>query len=406
LARLVVNPTSSSRREIPLSRTLLSVGRDPSNDIVLPDAMVSRRHAVIEYRGNQYFLRDCNSSNGSLVNGDKISERGLRDGDLVAIGTARLLFREEAEVESGAKVVPHPSAPRLQCRACGADYRQGDHYCRQCGGVLTANLPPKAVCVSCGTVVPLPAHFCTACGTALPGAAPEHAPEPALVVELEGAPEVRPAEAAPPPDDDPASMPPPRPAPMPHGTAAVSALSRLEAPPASRPALDVGLSGPRPVPPAASMPTRSAPTVTWPPGGFVRRAAAAALDAAAVLVLQLVVASPAVAYWTLRDATEPPPFAAVLLSAVLAPVALALAAVYYIYFWGLVGRTPGKRALGLVVQADDGTAPIGTLRAAMRLFGYLLSGALLGAGFLMALSGGRALHDRLAGTRVVRRARS
>ena len=90
MAKIIVNPTSSARREIPLARALVSIGRDPSNDVVLPDAMVSRRHAVIEYRGTQYFIRDCSSSNGSLVNGDRVSERSLRDGDLVAIGTAQL----------------------------------------------------------------------------------------------------------------------------------------------------------------------------------------------------------------------------------------------------------------------------------------------------------------------------
>src|SRR6185295_13075341 len=137
MAKIIVNPTSSSRREVPLPRSLLSIGRDPSNDLVLPDAMVSRRHAVIEFRSSQYFLRDCNSSNGSLVNGDRVSERGLRDGDLVAIGTARLLFREEAEaLDPEAKVVQHPSAPRLECPSCQADYRKGDLFCRNCGKPL------------------------------------------------------------------------------------------------------------------------------------------------------------------------------------------------------------------------------------------------------------------------------
>ena len=73
MAKLILNPTSSSRREIALARTLLSIGRDPSNDLVLPDALVSRRHAVIECRANQYVIRDCNSSNGSLVNGDRVT---------------------------------------------------------------------------------------------------------------------------------------------------------------------------------------------------------------------------------------------------------------------------------------------------------------------------------------------
>ena len=96
MAKLVLNPHSPSRRDVALPRTILSIGRDPSNDLVLPDAMVSRRHALIECRGSQFYLRDCNSSNGSLVNGDRVTERSLRDGDLVAIGSARLLFREEA----------------------------------------------------------------------------------------------------------------------------------------------------------------------------------------------------------------------------------------------------------------------------------------------------------------------
>src|SRR5215470_4369144 len=171
MAKLIVNPTSSNRREISLSRsTLLAIGRDPSNDLVLPDAMVSRRHAVIEWRGTQFFVRDCNSSNGSVVNGDRISERLLRDSDLVAIGTARLLFRDDL-AEPGAKVVPHPSSPRLQCPACNAEYRKGDLFCRECGEKIgSASGPPKIICASCGTAVTLPARFCNACGTAIPRA--------------------------------------------------------------------------------------------------------------------------------------------------------------------------------------------------------------------------------------------
>jgi uncharacterized RDD family membrane protein YckC len=78
---------------------------------------------------------------------------------------------------------------------------------------------------------------------------------------------------------------------------------------------------------------------------------------------------------------------------------------YYVYYWGMRGATPGKRLVGLTVQAEDGSEPIGAARAAVRLFGYGVSGLLLGAGFLMAAFGGRGLHDRIAGTRVVRSGR-
>ena len=92
MAKLVINPTSAAKKEIPIVARVISIGRDPSNDLVLSDSMVSRRHAILEHRDNQYILRDNNSSNGTMVNGDRVDmEKPLRDGDLVAIGSSRLL---------------------------------------------------------------------------------------------------------------------------------------------------------------------------------------------------------------------------------------------------------------------------------------------------------------------------
>jgi uncharacterized RDD family membrane protein YckC len=424
MAKLIVNPTSSARREIPLARALLSIGRDPSNDVVLPDAMVSRRHAVIEYRGSQYVIRDCNSSNGSLVNGDKVSEKSLRDGDLVAIGTARLLFREEVEAEDAAgKVVQHPSAPRLSCPACHADYRKGDVFCRQCGASVAPIPPAKAVCSSCGTAVPLPARFCNACGKVL------EVPEAARVEATK--PHPVPADPAPDPDpgpgpreSPPSRAPEPEPRPPVEAEAAsprageVAGPARVAAPRHAGPAgagaaataYPASAAGPRPVPPPGPRPieTRLEPVAAEAeaqPAGFGPRLAAGLIDGVVVTVGQAVVMAPALAYWWSRAAPQASTevgFWPILLSLGLVPLALALGAVYYIYFWGVKGATPGKRVLDLVVQAEDGAHPIGVPRASMRLLGYILSGALFGIGFLMIALGGSALHDRLAGTRVVR----
>jgi uncharacterized RDD family membrane protein YckC len=474
MAKLIINPTSSSRREIALARTLVSIGRDPSNDVVLPDAMVSRRHAVIEYRGSQYFLRDCNSSNGSLVNGDRVSERNLRDGDLVAIGTARLLFREELELEdAGAKVVPHPSAPRQVCPSCQADYRKGDMFCRQCGTSLAPSTPARVVCTSCGTAVLLPARFCNACGHALKdaGRAGEDGPDPAKPRPAAdgggdgpappgppaasegdaradaGVPE--PAAASPEPPDAGAEPVPPGPVPPAAPAAPASspadvadaprvprALSesassrssplaqivRPAAPPAIRAtpaAVAAPLVGPRPAPAivrgrpeAARRPEpRAAAPSSVVAAGFGVRALAALADALLVGAGQLLLVSPVLYYWYAHWWSNPPATAAdvafwpILVSMILVPVVLALGAVYYVYYWGVQGATPGKRLLGLVVQAEDGEEPIGLSRAAIRVLGYLLSGLILGIGFLMIAFGGAGLHDRLAGTRVVRRER-
>src|SRR5687768_7681646 len=206
--------------------------------------MVSRRHAVIEYRGSQYFLRDCNSSNGSLVNGDRVSERNLRDGDLVAIGTARILFRETLEgEESAGKVVQHPSAPRLNCPTCQADYRKGDQFCRQCGEVVAPAPPRKAVCTSCGTVVPLPAKFCNACGQTLSPAAMDdlEITKPRAVADD--------PDPQPDPGPGPRDLPPPSPKPVPEPPVRGAA---------SRPVPDDLNPPPHAVPPLSAGPGRSA----------------------------------------------------------------------------------------------------------------------------------------------------
>jgi uncharacterized RDD family membrane protein YckC len=454
MAKLIINPTSSSRREIALARTIVSIGRDPSNDVVLPDAMVSRRHAVIEYRGSQYFLRDCNSSNGSLVNGDRISERNLRDGDLVAIGTARLLFREEVE-DSGSKVVPHPSAPRQVCPTCQADYRKGDMFCRQCGTSLAPVAPARVVCTACGTAVLLPARFCNACGAPLKdapprggedggdgassrppdGPPPDRDPGPAApdagaagAAAAPAAPAVSaPTEPADPADPASSHVPtPPRLSRALSDTGPRSALAevaRSAAPPAVRPSpvpQPPPLAGPRPAPaivrakPEPEPRVEARPSASRPPAvpaGFGRRAVAGLLDVLLVGAGQLVLVSPVLYYWYENWWTHPPATAAdvafwpILVSLILGPVVLALGAVYFVYHWGVRGATPGKRLLGLVVQAEDGSEPIGLSRAAIRVLGYLLSSLVLGIGFLMIALGGKGLHDRLAGTRVVRRER-
>ncbi len=81
-------------REWLLEGEVCSIGRDESNDIVLPDRRVSRQHAVIERRADRYYIRDCGSKNGTFVNGEPLVEpRVLQDGDEVQIAMRfRLTF--------------------------------------------------------------------------------------------------------------------------------------------------------------------------------------------------------------------------------------------------------------------------------------------------------------------------
>jgi uncharacterized RDD family membrane protein YckC len=80
---------------------------------------------------------------------------------------------------------------------------------------------------------------------------------------------------------------------------------------------------------------------------------------------------------------------------------------YFVVGWGGAGATPGKRLLGLCLVDHRGRLPIGMARAALRLVAYMVSSLTLGLGHLLVLvrRDRRALHDILAGTRVVRRPR-
>jgi uncharacterized RDD family membrane protein YckC len=391
MAKLILNPSSPARQETVLPRTLLSIGRDPSNDIVLPDAMVSRRHAVIELRGGQYFLRDCNSSNGSLVNGDKVSERGLRDGDLVAIGSARLLFRDDVEsLDAVGKVVQHPSSPRLHCASCGADFRRGDQFCRQCGGRLPSG-SHGTVCPACGTVVALPARFCNACGGDLDEADQSAAGSPAAPSAA-----VAPAAPAAEPHGE-------RAAPRPRGVS----LSVGGAAPKVAPAR------PRPEPVAAPRAAHARPeprprreASPAPLADIGSRALAGLIDFGFVSFCQLLLLAPALYYWASLTVSADVSFLPILLSVLLLALSAALGGLYFVYFWAVRGRTPGKGLLGLAVEGVDGEYPIGLGRAVARLLGYGISAALLGVGFMLIALDGNALHDRIAGTRVVRREES
>jgi len=143
--------------------------------------------------------------------------------------------------------------------------------------------------------------------------------------------------------------------------------------------------------------------------GFGLRFVAFVLDSAIVGLIQGLVLLPAVLYWWSREIPRMASEAVSLplvLSVALVPLALLAGAAYHVLFWGVRGATPGKSLLGLAVQTRDGDEPIGLARASVRLFGYCVSGALLGVGFLMIATGEGGLHDRIAGTRVVRRERS
>jgi pSer/pThr/pTyr-binding forkhead associated (FHA) protein len=86
--------TSSGTHPIPLESTLLSIGRGLDNDIILEDTRVSRHHAQLRYKTRRFWVTDMNSTNGTYINGERISEADLRHGDVLSLGGLELTFHE------------------------------------------------------------------------------------------------------------------------------------------------------------------------------------------------------------------------------------------------------------------------------------------------------------------------
>jgi hypothetical protein len=70
----------------------MSIGRRPDADVFLDDITVSRDHALLIARGEQWHLDDCGSLNGTYVNRQRIESQRLEEGDEVQIGKYKLTF--------------------------------------------------------------------------------------------------------------------------------------------------------------------------------------------------------------------------------------------------------------------------------------------------------------------------
>jgi hypothetical protein len=70
----------------------LSIGRRPESEVFLDDVTVSRDHALLIRRGEDWYLDDCGSLNGTYVNRSRIESQRLEEGDELQIGKYKLTF--------------------------------------------------------------------------------------------------------------------------------------------------------------------------------------------------------------------------------------------------------------------------------------------------------------------------
>jgi len=97
MASLTVIFAGQEQKSHELDRPSMVVGREAGCDIHIDNLGISRKHCAFINRGEAFLVQDLNSSNGTYVNGQKITERFLNDGDEVIIGKYTLKFRNTAQ---------------------------------------------------------------------------------------------------------------------------------------------------------------------------------------------------------------------------------------------------------------------------------------------------------------------
>jgi pSer/pThr/pTyr-binding forkhead associated (FHA) protein len=90
---IVVRQGKEPGRMFEMRKDRMTIGRSRESDIFLEDLAVSRLHTTITREGQgQYVIRDENSANGTYVNGQKIAEHVLDEGDEIQVGQTTLAF--------------------------------------------------------------------------------------------------------------------------------------------------------------------------------------------------------------------------------------------------------------------------------------------------------------------------
>ena len=96
MPKMIVSIDGVVIKEVQLTKDRTSLGRRPYNDIVIDNLAVSGEHAVLQMSGNEVFVEDLNSTNGTYLNGKAVKKQQLSNGDTVEIGKYKIKYVNEA----------------------------------------------------------------------------------------------------------------------------------------------------------------------------------------------------------------------------------------------------------------------------------------------------------------------
>ena len=107
MAELIVKYPDRASEHFQISRLRITIGRSARNDLCIPDPFASRVHAEVRSEGDEYFLQDLGSANGTLYNGSVVDAQiTLSRGGRIQIGETEIIFNDSPfPLSSGATMI-------------------------------------------------------------------------------------------------------------------------------------------------------------------------------------------------------------------------------------------------------------------------------------------------------------
>ena len=99
MAKLLVQESGAEAREFDLVDAEVHIGRELDNALRIPDPSISRHHCVIRKAGSGFEIQDLQSSNGVLVNGNRVQSSPLKHGDRITLGQIHITFMDPGAAE-------------------------------------------------------------------------------------------------------------------------------------------------------------------------------------------------------------------------------------------------------------------------------------------------------------------
>jgi len=126
MANLIIIDPEGNEQSILLSEGTMRIGRDKENDLMLDDPSVSTFHSEIIFSGSTITLKDLGSTNGTRINGERITESIATDGDLLRFGNVKARLEGDASEFAAQDDLPSAVESAAESLPESAGYEEDD----------------------------------------------------------------------------------------------------------------------------------------------------------------------------------------------------------------------------------------------------------------------------------------